>query len=230
MAGAGDVTVSPRAETIALHGNETIFGVKYDFGLPLALLFRNDSGHKSGGGDHHGGGFRRALMSGGGGGGGSGINTGLLELPSILDPEAVVSMSAKLLAGSEGNNGVYGALLLPDTSCGHLYCGSPLFAPIKGGGGGEGGPYAYTVLQNTSSTHACPIYANLAHGAIKRHVDAARAAKQLATTGKRPHAAAAVASKITVRSKPLPQTKAYHAAVTSSQAFPITFFTQVWRP
>lgn len=172
-------------------GTEYLYGVEYVRGVPVA---RKDAPHGGGGSDdkkHDDPGTMPDF---------SGIP------PPVVQPATVLAMSADLLEDGDGSaeaDITWGSLVIHNTS--FLFG----WVPDEGVETVHDTPYAYTLIQNTSSLHASVIYANLANSAIKRHVDGDSS------------------SKITVSSQPMPQTAAYHSAVQSSQAFTITFFTQV---
>ena len=172
-------------------GTEYLYGVEYVRGVPVA---RKDAHHGGGGSDdkkHDDPGTMPDF---------SGIP------PPVVQPATVLAMSADLLEDGDGSaeaDITWGSLVIHNTS--FLFG----WGPDEGVETVHDTPYAYTLIQNTSSLHASVIYANLANSAIKRHVDGDSS------------------SKITVSSQPMPQTAAYHSAVQSSQAFTITFFTQV---
>ena len=126
--------------------------------------------------------------------------------PPVVEPATVLAMSTTLLEEGDGSapaDVAWGSLVIHNSS--YLFG----WTPDEGIETKENTPYSYTLIHNTSSRHATVIYANLANSAIKRHVDGDSS------------------STITVNSQPMPQTAAYHSAVQSSQAFTITFFTQV---
>ena len=129
---------------------------------------------------------------------------GSLPAP-IIEPAASLAMADYLLEAGDGSQPadvVWGGLVIHNTS---FAFGA---AVAEGSQTNHDAPFAYTLIQNTSSVHACPIFANLAHNAILNHVHGP-------------------GSSIGVHSEPMPQTKAYHSAMQSSMAFTITFFTQV---
>jgi ABC-type multidrug transport system ATPase subunit len=154
----------------------------------------------------------------------------------IVDPSVDVVMSQKLLAESQGtdlDDVAWGAIAIHDTSCGEVQCQTAKSNPNSG----DIALYSYTIFQNASSIHASPIYANLANGAIKRHAVANNWTAFVRSQLHPKHdeswdeswsnGPAHTDSSISTSSHPLPQTSAYHAYIQSSQAFPITFFTQV---
>lgn len=168
-------------------GNKTVYGVEYVAGVPVP---KQRGHHKPGGG-------------------GSG-NATLPDFsglpPMVLEPATALAMSTTLLENGDGSlpaDATWGSLVIHNSS--YLFG----WTPDEGVETKGNTPYAYTLIQNTSSLHATVVYTNLANNAIKRHVDGDSS------------------STITVKSQPMPQTAAYHSAVQSSQAFTITFFTQV---
>ena len=181
-------------------GKKFAFGVEYLAGVPVGHKVKHDGG----GGKHGGGGGKH----GGGGGGGNPAIGDFSGLPApVIEPASVLALNSKLLTDGDGSaeaDITWGSLIIHNTSCAF-----PGWTPDEGTETVHDAAYGYTLVQNTSSLHACAIYANLANNAIKRHVDGS------------------AASTITVSSQPMPQTSAYHSAIQSSQAFTITFFTQV---